>query len=330
MKKLRFFGIFSVTLFVFAVIFFIANIEATATDNEILVMFGQKETVFNVIESEEDAMTEEIQQQDFVAIDKNSVTTEKPYEDTTKTTMTATTVTIPDTTTTTNNATIDKVTTTTTQKPHTHTEKAVFIAPTCFEEGANKMVCSVCNEVLSIEKVAKLKHDWEEIWTIDANPESDGSILYRCNICYDRKDEFFPYDASKETSLYLPSIEYKIDVVFAECNQESTDRYDVSCDNDFIDELNPVLFGHNTRSLQYLYKVKVGDIVYFTYNGEIRKYKVTVSEEGMLINGGTDIEGVETGATLLTKFEKETLHFFTCHSMFNRKSRWIVFAERIE
>ena len=37
----------------------------------------------------------------------------------------------------------------------------------------------------------------------------------------------------------------------------------------FINNDNPLFFGHNTRTLGRLYKIKVGDLIYFTINGEI-------------------------------------------------------------
>ena len=52
-------------------------------------------------------------------------------------------------------------------------------------------------------------------------------------------------------------------------------------------------------------EVKVGDIIYFTHNDEIGKYKVIVSEEGHLVDGGRNIIGNKTKYILLAHLSEE-------------------------
>lgn len=134
----------------------------------------------------------------------------------------------------------------------------------------------------------------------------------------------------KINHISIPSIDLNVEIVLAECNQHNTDLYDICCDMNFINENNPVFFGHSTRSLSQLYRIRVGDLIYFTIDGKTETYKVTVSEKGKLINGGVNIEGVTSHELCISNKEVPTLHFFTCHStLFNPSGRWIVLAEKI-
>lgn len=313
MNKINFFCIISILLFLFSIFFFISNIEECATDEEVLLSITstsieKSEKIENTKNEEDIILIEKVN--DSINVqnkvnneDENSCSIEEEQNKTKE----------------------DK-----NENEHKHTKITMSEKANCYAEGYEKTYCDSCGYVFEYNKIVKTEHDWEKVLRIEATPIENGKILYRCRICYTGKDEIINYEKNNKTNLYIPSINLNCDVVIAECNQQNTDKYDICCDMDFIDNNNPLFFGHNTGTLKNLYKVKVGDIIYFTYNNEIRKYKVIVSEEGYLYNGGTDIVGKETDTHCISILENETLHFFTCYqTVFNPNGRWIVLAERI-
>ncbi len=175
------------------------------------------------------------------------------------------------------------------------------------------------------------QHQWELVMQKDATPVKDGKNIYRCSVCFTGYEQAVSYSVKNKTELYIPSVNLSADVMMAECNQENTDTYDICCDTKAINENNPLFFGHSNNSLGKLHEVEVGDIIYFTHNNEIGKYKVVVSEEGHLVDGGRNIIGNQTKSECVSDMEKETLHFFTCYQTpFNVKGRWMVLAERMD
>lgn len=205
-----------------------------------------------------------------------------------------------------------------------------------YETGNTNKTGNINNLVLQNTKTETAKkthnqHQWELVMQRDAIPIKDGKNIYRCSVCFTGYEQAVSYSAKNKTELYIPSVCLSADVVMAECNQENTDTYDICCDTKAINEKNPLFFGHSNNSLGKLCEVKVGDIIYFTHNDEIGKYKVIVSEEGHLVDGGRNIIGNKTKSECISDMEKETLHFFTCYQTpFNVKGRWIVLAERMD
>lgn len=211
-------------------------------------------------------------------------------------------------------------------KTEVYTQKA-----TCTSSGEIKTVCTMCNRVISTTTVPQKEHKWKETNRTFATPINDGIITYECTECKKQQNEYEPFVQKGTSNLCIPAIEMNCEVILAECNQTSTDLYDISCDMNFINNNNPVFFGHNTRSLSNLHKLKVGDIIYFTQNGITITYRIIVSEEGYLFDGKTNIKGKETGELCISNKEKNTLHFFTCYqTLFNINGRWIVLAEKVE
>ena len=213
-----------------------------------------------------------------------------------------------------------------------HTQENIIISErTCTSDGEIQTICSVCKTILDVTKSKQYQHQWIEISSIFPTPVSYGSITYQCYHCEIEKTDTVEFSPKGETNLCIPKIKLNVEVTLAACNQRNTDTYDICCDVNFINNNNPVIFGHNTRSLGKIYKLEVGDIIYFTLNGETAAYIVTVSEEGTLYNGNTNIKGDTTGELVISNKEPYTLHFFTCYSNpFKPNSRWIVLAEKIE
>lgn len=210
------------------------------------------------------------------------------------------------------------------------TKKVVITERSCYSDGMTHVVCQSCNTIVDKQWSAQYNHQWIYVSEVVPTPLKDGSITYRCYHCDVRKTEAEKFKQKGSVNLCIPSQEINVEVFLGECNQTNTDKYDVSCDMNFIDNNNPLFFGHSTGTLRYLSNLQVGDYIYFTISGKTTTYKVTVSEEAYLINGGVDIQGKETGETVLSKKDKNTLHFFTCYSTpFNPDGRWIVFAEKV-
>ena len=329
MKNTKILGLIPIMLLLFSVLFFIYNIEDCATDEEIL------QNVFMEVKTEDDETVEQIEHISKIPIqvvehdgagyiikeenleNDNIIDSEgqQVVEDVQKEEIQLE-----------NNKGENELK----ENIHTHNKQTIRIAPTCYNEGEEKVICESCNFVFERKKIAKLIHDWEYICEDEATPEQSGKILYRCNICFDGKEVETKFDVVNKTKLYVPALDLSVDIQFTECNQENTDKYDVCCDMDFINENNPLFWGHNNRTMKNLHKIKVGDIIYFVYNNKVEKYVVTISEEGYKIDGGTNIMGKKSEIKCISKCENKTLHFFTCYQTpFNPNGRWIVLAEKV-
>lgn len=316
MKNTKIFGLIPIILLLFSVLFFIYNIEDCATDEEVLLSISKNvETLENqvveynipikIVEHDNDGyfvkedVTEDEKQQivETENVQSEYIKGEKEEE----------------------------------KEIHVHNKQVVYTEPNCYKDGEEKVVCKECNFVFEKKKIDKIKHEWENICEVEATPEKDGKIIYRCKICFNGKEEKIKFDVTDKTKLYIPSLDLNIDIEFAECNQENTDKYDVCCDMNLIDKNNPLFWGHNNRTMKDLYKIKVGDIIYFVYDNKIEKYVVTISEEGYIIDDGANIMGKESKVKCISKYGNKTLHFFTCHqTIFNYNARWIVLAEKVQ
>lgn len=213
-----------------------------------------------------------------------------------------------------------------------HKPTTITIEATCKNNGEIRTICSVCNTILSTKTTAKGCHtDLILLKEIEPTPLADGYRIHKCSYCNEEIVVTLQFWQNGEVNLYIPSVGINAEVNLGECNQANTNEFDITCDMNFINNKNPLFFGHNTRTLGKLHKIKVGDLIYFTINNKTTVYKVVVSEEGSLVNGGIDIKGKETGTSCISPCENETIHFFTCyHTIFNYNSRWIVLAEKID
>lgn len=62
-----------------------------------------------------------------------------------------------------------------------HTEKHEYKNATCTAEGYSRMVCAVCDEVLSTETIPALGHDWNEGNITNATCNTEGEIVRTCS-----------------------------------------------------------------------------------------------------------------------------------------------------
>ena len=212
-----------------------------------------------------------------------------------------------------------------------HKAKDVVITErSCYSNGEIRTICETCNATIDTQYSVQYNHQWIYVSEVFPTPIKDGSITYRCYHCDTRKTEVEKFKQKGSVNLCIPSQRIDVEVFLGECNQSNTNQYDVSCDMNLINNNNPVFFGHSTRTLGRLYNLKVGDYIYFTIDGKTTAYKVTVSEEGNLACGGTNIQGKQTGELCISNKDKNTLHFFTCYyTPFNMNGRWIVLAEKV-
>lgn len=212
-----------------------------------------------------------------------------------------------------------------------HKEENVIITErSCTSRGEIQTICSVCKKVLNTQYSPQYTHQWIQIADIFPTPFNNGSLTYQCFHCEEEKTEKIVFEQNGNINLCIPSLRLNCEVILAECNQNNTDLYDVSCDFNFINEKNPLFFGHSTKTLGKIQKLNVGDLIYFTINGKTSTYKIIVSEEGKLIDNDQNIQGIVSGELCISNKSKETLHFFTCYETpTNKNGRWIVLAEKI-
>ncbi len=205
------------------------------------------------------------------------------------------------------------------------------VMSTCTGVGYSKDVCTKCNKEFNYKTIDKSPHLFASTSMTFASPVKNGVNTLECKVCNLVKYEEIRFKQKGDVNLCIPAIEMNAEVVLAECNQKNTDANDISCDLNFINADNPLFFGHDINSFGKLYKLTVGDLIYFTMNGKTETYKIVVSEEGKLVNGGIDIEGLTTGARCLDVGENKTLHFFTCHrTIYRPNGRWIILAELVD
>ena len=205
------------------------------------------------------------------------------------------------------------------------------VMPTCTGVGYSKDVCTQCNKEFNYKTINKSPHLFASTSMTFASPVKNGVNTLKCKVCNLVKYEEIHFKQKGDLNLCIPAIEMNAEVVLAECNQKNTDTNDISCDLNFINADNPLFFGHDINSFGKLYKLTVGDLIYFTMDGKTETYKIIVSEEGKLVNGGIDIEGLITGTRCLDVNENKTLHFFTCHrTIYRPNGRWIILAELVD
>ncbi|MBQ8029316.1 MAG: hypothetical protein IJ262_07940 [Clostridia bacterium] len=102
-----------------------------------------------------------------------------------------------------------------------HTEKLVYVAPTCTAEGSTKIVCETCNKEIEKEEIPALYHDFsgDGVVTVEASCEGTGVKTYTCKNCDETKTEEIP---AKGHSLSTTVVDAKCDLagsVVTECTE---------------------------------------------------------------------------------------------------------------
>lgn len=113
--------------------------------------------------------------------------------------------------------------------------------------------------------------------------------------------------------------------------QEAVDTNDICIMTDannsnFGDnKVRPILLGgHNTKSLKFLYKVNINDIITVRYNSVNYTYKIIYSNE--CTSDGKRLYDIDTGINMLDfSYEQESIYIYTCYGQNN----WLVKAIEI-
>lgn len=212
-----------------------------------------------------------------------------------------------------------------------HDIKTIVVTQrSCTQSGKEQDKCERCGDIIATRNTGKLEHSYEQTAYKAPLPNDNGYSVIVCKHCGDKHTTTLIFEPKSSNSIYMPRANIHASYVVGQCNQYYTDKYDITVSYDFINSTNPVMFGHNTRSLGPMYKVKVGDYIYLTENGVTTTYKVTHSEIGLDINGSTNIKGVDTGVLCIDSSSTKTLRIFTCYNSIRYGScRWIILAKPI-
>lgn len=109
--------------------------------------------------------------------------------------------------------------------------------------------------------------------------------------------------------------------------QADVDKYDICIMTEaasIFGNGKPILLGgHNTKSLKYLYKSCVDDIITVYYENSYYKYKIIYSNE--CTNDGQKLYDIDTNINMLDyNLDQEILYIYTCYN-----NNWLVKAIRI-
>lgn len=110
--------------------------------------------------------------------------------------------------------------------------------------------------------------------------------------------------------------------------QEAVDTNDICImteanNSNFGDnKVRPILLGgHNTKSLKYLYKVNINDIITVRYNSVNYTYKIIYSNE--CTSDGKRLYDIDSGTNMLDfSYEQESIYIYTCY----KNNNWLVKA----
>ena len=211
-----------------------------------------------------------------------------------------------------------------------HNFKQMLIQPTCIQNGYSIYECQDCGESYTSDFTEKSsKHDWTE-WEItkNATPENKGYRVRTCTVCHTKQSESVPFVWASKYAIYIPNTKIHAEFVIADFEQSSVDNYDVVYSTP-LDNMNPFIIGHNTRTMATLYNVQIGQLIYVNWNNEVRIYEVVVSEFALQNETRTDMVGQTTGTSIWDSVGGETLHLYTCYGTI-KDHRWMVLAKRIQ
>lgn len=211
-----------------------------------------------------------------------------------------------------------------------HDFKCTIINPTCIQNGYSLYECKNCDESYTSEFTEKSsEHDWTD-WDItrNATPTKKGHRVRMCTLCCTTQSEPIPFAWAGEYAVYIPNTKIHAEFVIADFTQSSVDNYDVVYSTP-IDTMNPFIIGHNTRTMETLYNVEIGQYIYVKWNNEVRVYEVVISEFALQNETHTDMFGQTTGTSIWDSVGDETLHLYTCYGA-TKDHRWMVLAKRIQ
>jgi len=145
----------------------------------------------------------------------------------------------------------------------------------------------------------------------------------------------FPPIGSQFAKITIPSIGiYSTDIIVG-ATQDLVDTFDICMstrDSYFGDKRPALLCGHNNRSFEKLFNLKLGSYIFIEtdYGGFV--YKVTNIEYGTINDEYTEIYDKDGKSLLVenTEYDNQILQMYTCYGETNgTKERLVVTAEQV-
>ena len=193
---------------------------------------------------------------------------------------------------------------------------------TCQRKGIQEKTCVRCGTVES-QELKIVGHSYGDWWVAQSAVPGHSGVKQRdCVWC--TKSETKSYEFSMgANAIYAPGTSLNHSFVVCSMTQENVDRYNIVYANQFWG-VGPFILGHNTGSMRYISQIKVGQKIYVSVGGNIKTYKVIISEFAMQNDSWTDIVGQSSGTSIFDDFGVPTLRMYTCYGGTN--GRWIVLA----
>lgn len=214
---------------------------------------------------------------------------------------------------------------------HTATNEVVLEAANCQHGGHVQIVCEECGKIVEEGNTPPTDHSFGSWKTTKwETPTEDGIKTRTCTVCGSTETQSIVFSLNSG-NIYIQTAGIKKAYTVADFTQASVDRYDIVCNYDRLGSANPIILGHSTNSMKYLYNTTVGSYIYFSRNGSIEVYKVIISEHGHETEDHKDIEGYSSGYRLLSDKSGSKLHLYTCYqNKVVKESRWMVVAELVD
>ena len=211
--------------------------------------------------------------------------------------------------------------------PHEGTEDRTAKSATCQSNGSVNVVCKLCEKVLDTYSTNTVECSYSK-WKItkEASPTENGEKVKTCEWCEDKITKSYSLDLGANY-IYVKDSKLQKNMAISSFTQSAVDKYDIVYTTEAMDSNNPFILGHNYGTMQHISKLNKGDLIYVSVNGNVRTYKVVVSEFAMQNNSHTDIIGQSSGYSIWDNLGGETLHMYTCYGVNN--GRWMVLAIRV-
>lgn len=211
--------------------------------------------------------------------------------------------------------------------PHSYSYMETVKQVDCENDGKIDTICCDCSTVLDVTVVPAYGHDMGEWEVIDwALPDKTGEKAATCNTCGKYVTEKYELEMGYNW-IYVPGTHWDMPFTATYLSQGTVDCNDMVADWNYWGSRGLWILGHKYGSMRYLNEIRVGDIIYMNYKGELKMYKVRVSEMGWQNAEQTCITTSTSGHTIFDTFERETLHIYTCYNSGN--CRWVVLGELI-
>lgn len=130
-----------------------------------------------------------------------------------------------------------------------------------------------------------------------------------------------------DNSITIPNVCYDSHLSIGS-TQEAVNQYDICIMTEaasIFGQGKPILMGgHNTKSLKFLYRSEINNVIDIRYQEIDYQYQIVYS--GECTNNGQQLYDVKTGINMLDYYvDQEILYIYTCYG----KNNWLVKAIKI-